>query len=145
MQHHLIILAAKYLEAILSGRKTAECRLSRVEQAPYQAVRPGDLLWLKEVSGPVRAVATAGRVHCFKELDPSRLGVLRRRFNGDIAAPASFWQLHHDARFATLIWLESICPLTPFRIAKTDRRAWVVLHGPPVPGQSVLTASQHLA
>jgi len=104
---------------------------------PHRALEPGDLIWLKESSGPVRAVATAGTVRCFDRLTPARVDWLRREFNDGIRAPASFWRRHRGARFATLAWLEDICALSPFWVVKHDRRAWVVLSGPPVPGQVV--------
>lgn len=133
MQHHLAILLPQYLEMILSGRKTVECRLARRPIPPHGFVRPDDLIWLKQSSGPIRGVAQAGRVHSYQDLDTATLRRLRRDHGQAICAEPRFWQAHRRARCATLIWLKDVKPLPPFRIDKTDRRAWVVLPGPPVP------------
>ena len=139
MQNHLAILHRTHLDLILSGAKTIECRLSRMGSIPYGFVQPGDLLWMKESAGPVRAVAAARTVRCFENLTPARLDWIRRRFNAGIQAPAPFWRQHRDVRFATLIWLDSVCALEPFGVKKTDRRPWVVLGAPPVPGARLVT------
>jgi hypothetical protein len=144
MQHHLAILHSTYLDAILTGEKTIECRLGRMGHIPYVGLNPGDSIWLKESSGPVRAVATAGMVRRFDRLTPARVDWLRREFNGGIRAPASFWRQHRGARFATLTWLQDVCALSPFWVVKRDRRAWVVLSSPPVPGQAVAEPEAHL-
>ncbi|HSW44284.1 MAG TPA: ASCH domain-containing protein [Phycisphaerae bacterium] len=145
IQHHLAIFYRAYLDAVLAGTKTIECRLSRTGNIPHCLVKPGDLLWLKESAGPVRAVATAGVVRGFRDLAPTRIDWLRRRFNAGIGGVAPFWRQHRDARHATLIWLDNVCPLPPFNVIKRDRRAWVVLAGPPVPGEPILPAPVDLA
>ena len=137
MQHHLAILYRTYLDAILAGEKTIECRFGKMGYLPRLGLAPGDMIWMKESAGPVRAVATAGRVRRFDRLTPARVARLRRKFNSGIRAPASFWRQHRDARFATLAWLVDVSGLSPFWVVKRDRRAWVVLSGPPVPGQAV--------
>jgi ASC-1-like (ASCH) protein len=145
MQHHLAILYRSYVDAILSGEKTIECRLSRMGNIPQALVQPGDLIWLKERCGPVRAVAAARVVRRFEHLTPDRVDWLRRRFNAGIAGPASFWYQHRSARVGVLIWLDNICPLEPFWVSKSDRRAWGVLAAPPVPGEPIVSQPGLLA
>ena len=138
MRHHLAILYATFLEDITAGRKTVECRFGKIGYPPHGLTEPGDLIWLKETSGPVRAIATARSVRCFQHLTPRMIDLLRREWNPEIRAPEAFWQSHRHATAATLIWLGHVCPLRPFWIEKSDRRAWVLLEGPPVPGQPVI-------
>jgi len=133
MQHHLAILLPRYLEMILSGRKRIECRFGRRPVPPHGAVQENDVIWLKQSSGPVYGVAQAGRVRHYDGLDPATLRRLRREHGPAICAEAGFWRSYRDARYATLIWLKDIRSLPPFQIDKTDRRAWVILPGPPVP------------
>lgn len=90
MQHHLAILYRTYLDAILAEKKTIECRLGRIGHIPHSSFNSGDMIWLKESSGPVRAVVTAGTIRRFSGLTPARVAWLRRRFNGGIQAPALF-------------------------------------------------------
>jgi len=145
MQHHLAILYRTYVDAILAGEKSIECRLSRMGNIPQSVVQPGDLIWFKERSGPVRAVASAKLVRRFDRLNPDRVDWLRRRVNPGVAAPASFWRQYRDARVGVLIWLDNVCALTPFWVRKNDRRAWVVLAAPPVPGRPIVSCPGHLA
>lgn len=137
MQHHLAILYGSFIEEILAGRKTVECRLGQFPPPPHKHLRPGDLIWLKQVSGPVRAVATARSVRTFDSLNPHLLELIRKQWGAEIRAPLSFWRARRSANFCTLIWLGDVCALKPFEIEKRDRRAWVILSGPPIPGQAV--------
>ena len=59
---HLAILKRAYLNLILAGEKTIECRLTRMAKPPFGVVKKGQRIYLKESSGPVRAVARAGKV-----------------------------------------------------------------------------------
>lgn len=133
MRHHLAILLPRYLDLILSGRKTIECRLGQRFLPPHGAVRQRDIIWLKLSNGPICGVAQAGRVASYEGLDVAGLRELRREHGAGICADADFWRSYRRARYGTLIWLKDVRPLPPFRIDKSDRRAWVVLPGPPVP------------
>jgi hypothetical protein len=134
MQHHLAVVYRTYVDDVLAGRKTIECRFGRMGYLPDGAIQAGDLIWLKEVSGPIRAVAGARSIRRFSPLTRGRIEAIRREWNDQIRAPRAFWQAARRATVATLIWLDPVCALEPFRIAKRDRRAWVLLDGPPVPG-----------
>lgn len=133
MRHHLALLYRPLLESVLNGRKTVECRLGRYRVPPHVSAATGDLIWLKEVGGPVRGVATIRSIKTFDALTPATLRQIRETWGEFIHAPAAFWRAHRGARLATLIWLEPVYPVEPFRIGKTDRRAWVVLDEPPIP------------
>lgn len=133
MRHHLAIIYRPLVRLILDGRKTIECRLGSAGVPPHGSLEAGDLIWFKEVGGPVRLVAIARSVRCFQSLSPHEVNLIRTRFDEQIQAPRSFWQAHRHAQAATLAWLGEICELEPFQIAKRDRRGWVVLDGPPVP------------
>jgi ASC-1-like (ASCH) protein len=137
MRHHLAVLYKVYLDDIFLGRKTIECRLGRASLPPHGCIEAGDLIWLKQSGGLVRGVARVCRVQSFQSLSEEELELIRRKWNGQICAPESFWSLHDRAQAATLIWLCDICPLEPFRVHKKDRRAWVVLNGPPIPDEKL--------
>lgn len=140
VRHHLAVLYPAYLADILAGRKTVECRFGRTGLPPHGFLQAGDLIWFKEVSGPVRAVVRARSVRRLADLTPARVRLIRREWGRQIRAPEAFWQAHRGATAATLIWLGSVCPLRPFWVDKRDRRAWVVLADPPIPGHPVRPA-----
>jgi len=145
MRHHLAILYRPYLEEIMCGSKRIECRLGKIGYPPHGLVGSGDLIWLKETNGPVRAVASVAAVQLFHPLTDDLLDWVRHEFGDQIRAPAAFWRAGVDATAATLIGFDFVCCLRPFRIVKRDRRAWVPLAGPPIPGHSVRSFRGQLA
>lgn len=147
MHHHLAILYGSYLDEVVSGRKTVECRLGKMGYPPHGAVRPGDLIWFKETSGPVRVVASAQSIRCFRDVTPAMVETIRRQWGREIRASADFWQRGRQmgAEAVTLIWLGNVCPLRPFRVEKRNRRAWVVLAEAPAPGQAVVARREQEA
>lgn len=126
-QAHLAVMREPYLSYVLAGRKTIESRFSRVQTPPYGRVGCGDLLLLKEVGGPVSALATVASAD-FYVLDPDTFRYLRDRFAAALCAhDPEFWEERNDARFATLMRLDDVMPIRPLAVGKRDRRGWVVL------------------
>jgi hypothetical protein len=127
---------------MLAGRKSIECRLSSVCKAPFKAVSPGDMLWLKPPSQPIRAVARAGACRFIRLTDSNDVLQIAAQHGRQISAPAAFFESARAwAKFASLIWIESVVSLAPLSIIKRDQRAWVVLDGPPRPGKSISPAA----
>lgn len=130
-RHHLAVLWPAYLAMILRGDKRMECRLSRNRRPPYGRVSPGDFLWLKQANGPVLGQVRVAKVS-YQHIGASvALDTIRRQYNHMICAEPSFWAQRQDSRFCTLLWLEQPLPTGPIPVCKGDRRAWIVLDGPP--------------
>lgn len=128
MADHLAILKRTYLELILAGEKSIECRLTRTSKPPFGVVKKGQRIYLKESSGPVRGVARAGKVICQQINSPGDLAKIRQKYNNKIMGKDDFWQSNCQVRYCTLIFLEGVRVLAePFRINKKDMRGWVVL------------------
>lgn len=124
---HLAVFAEPYLTFVLEGRKTVESRFSSVRCAPYERVEQGDVILLKQVSGPVVGVCRVTSATSY-ELDKARLLDLKNRFSKMICpANEDFWHDRARASFATLITIADVWQLGPFSVAKRDRRGWVTL------------------
>ena len=138
MRHHLVVLREEYLSSILAGRKTVECRISTIRRPPYEAVSSGDLLWFKLPSREIRAIATVGRC-LFRELrTPADLQALLDAYADEIRASEAFFEgAGQWARFASLIWIETVIAIGAMPIQKSDQRAWVVLDRMPSPGSRI--------
>ena len=135
MWHHLVVLHSRYLDLLLSGRKQIECRLSSVRRAPFEAVSPGDMLWLKPPSKPVRAVAVAGKCSYRELRNKHDLARISGRHAPMICAERGFFENAEDwARYLSLIWIETVVTISPMPIRKSDKRAWVVMDRAPWPG-----------
>jgi len=110
---HLAVLKRHYLDAVIEGRKTVELRLARTRAAPFGKVVPRDTIYLKQSSGPVRAVAAAGRVLSLENLTPAKIRALRREHNHLVLGAPDYWRARSSARYATLIWLANVRELAP--------------------------------
>ena len=126
MPIHLAILKKPYLDLILDGRKTVECRLTRIACAPYRRIHPGETVLLKQSAGPVRGRARVAAVHYFESLTPPDVRKIQRKYNHKILADEDYWHAKKDSRFGSLIELEAVTPLKPYRIKSTGRQAWIV-------------------
>lgn len=125
---HVAIVHRKYVDAILNGSKTIEARLARVRCAPYEKIKPGDQIYIKQSSGPFRARANVAKVQYYDELTPSKVRAIRKQYNGAIGGEASYWASKRDACVATLVWLGDVQPMSRGpRIPKMHGRGWIVL------------------
>ena len=122
----MVILKRKYLELIVSGCKRVECRLTRTRRAPFGQVACGDRLLLKESCGPIRAEAAVSRVEFLGDLDSGGLAELERRYDGQIMGGRAFWDARRECRYCSLIWLEAVREVRPWRIRRRGMDAWVV-------------------
>ena len=126
---HLAVLLEPYLQYILNGSKTVESRFSKNRIAPYNSVKPGDVILLKKAS--VRTVSGICIVRSvwFYQLDCDTWDQIRTRFSNALRAEnPAFWEERQAAHFATLMRIGEVSPLPPVDVPKRDRRGWVVLH-----------------
>jgi hypothetical protein len=136
-QAHLAVMREPYLSFVRERRKTVESRFSRVQTPPFGYVAAGDILLLKEVAGPVTALARVVTAD-FYTLDAAVFARLRDRFAAALCATdPDFWDERRDARYATLMRIDDVTIVDPLPVDKRDRRGWVVLTGRdiPSPGQ----------
>jgi len=131
IRHHLAVVRKQYLAMIASGQKRIECRILRRRLVPFQAVDTGDRVWFKQRCGPILATAKAERVRWQTLHDHRQFESIRRRYGRQICAESGFWPTEDGVWHVGLIWLKDVEVCTPIWIEKTDRRAWVVLPGPP--------------
>jgi hypothetical protein len=125
--YHLVILKRPYLNAILTGQKSVECRITKTKRYEFGRVFSGDILFLKESSGPVCAKASVASVKNFPNLTPRKLNDIRQQYNHLIKADNAYWQSKADSTCGFLVWLKDVIRIKPVRISKRDWRAWVVL------------------
>ena len=123
---HLAVFREPFLSLALNGPKTVESRFSRNRCAPFGEIGDGDIILLKEISGPIRGIALAKSVW-FYDLTIEPLDRLRDRFGDTICADDDFWKSRRAAAYATLIELAETTSLEPLSCDKRDRRGWVSL------------------
>jgi ASC-1-like (ASCH) protein len=127
MRTHVAILKRYYLELILQGLKSIECRLSQVRRPPFGCVAAGDKILLKLSSGPVVAETVVKKVRFFDKLTSEDMEKINHRYNDKIMASNDYWRQHRQARYCSLIWLGKIKEITPYRIINRSRSGWLGL------------------
>lgn len=110
-----------------------ECRLSITRRPPFRCVRVRDKLWIKLAGGPIIATTRVRRVRFIHPVTPDVLRTLRNKFERHIRAGRRFYAERRLAKYATVITVGPISVVRPFRVAKRDRRAWIVLRKAPQP------------
>ncbi len=110
MTSHLAVLHRQYLDLVLSGEKTIESRLTKTRRAPFGKIATGDTIYFKQSSGPIRAVATAGKVVTLTDLNPQRVCEIRDQYNDQIGGNRAAWERRMQSKYGTLIWIENVIP-----------------------------------
>ena len=108
---HIAVLLKPYLDLVLSGRKTIECRLTMQARDPYERIEAGERIYFKQSSGPYRAAASVDHVLFEDGLTPRRVDAIRRDYNDAICGDKLFWQRKRDSNYCTLIWLRDVMPI----------------------------------
>jgi hypothetical protein len=126
---HLAVLAEPFLSFVLNGRKTIESRFTRTRCAPFDRIRQGDIILLKQVSGPVCGLVLAKQTWFF-DLHHQPIQTIREQYSGAICADDAFWGLKRGAAYATLIELAEPVSIDAIPCNKRDRRGWVALTPP---------------
>lgn len=129
---HVAVLLKPYVELLLSGRKTVECRLTRQPRAPFDVIEPGDRIFFKQSCGPYRATARAEHVICEKDLTPKRIAQIQRDYDELVCGENRYWQAKRDSRYCTLVWLKDVKPTsTGPAIRPLQGVAWLTLDDAP--------------
>lgn len=125
---HVAVLIQPYLDLLVSGEKTIECRLTKDNRAPFEAIEPGERIYFKQSAGPYRAVGTAEHAAFESNLNAKRIREIERDYNHAILGEPAFWQRKRTARFASLIWLTDVEAIDHGpEIPNLQGRAWLSL------------------
>ena len=126
---HLAILTRPYLEKIVKKQKTIESRFSKFRTPPFSKVQIGDVVFLKEVAGPIHAIAFTSQVHSFGPMNIGEAEQVMIEYQEGLQLESDFKSRKQNSLYATLISLGTVLPIKPLHLEKRDRRSWVVLTG----------------
>ncbi len=121
---HIAVMSEPFLGYVLEGKKTIESRFSLHKIAPYQKVQAGDVVFMK--AGPIVGCFTVSWVKSY-DLSNYRIQDIEQRYGKGVCGDAAFWKVKATKRYVTLMGITDIKRLTPVRIEKHDRRAWIAL------------------
>jgi ASC-1-like (ASCH) protein len=124
---HIAILHKKYYNLILSGKKTIESRFSFNKIAPYNKVKVGETIYLKESGKNITARAKVKDVKFF-ELNPEIVEDIRVKYGNNIGvADVDSWNKTKQKKFGTLVWLENVETINEIKTNRSCGTAWFVL------------------
>lgn len=126
---HLAIFNEPFLSLVLTGEKKIESRFSINKISPYQRVKKGDVIILKESGGYVTGVFVAGKVEFFHNIEKRMLDEIEFKYGELICSSydKDFWKNKNKAKYGSLIEVKKVKKLTPFKSEKLDRSGWSVL------------------
>lgn len=123
---HIVILKKWALEKIISLDKIIESRWSINKTTPYQKLKNGDLLYLKETGKEVTHTAVVKDVKYYK-LSDDLIKELLFLYGKDIGVDQSYYLKVKNKKYCTLIWLGEIKNIEPFKVKKSYGSGWLVI------------------
>lgn len=121
---HVAVMSEPFLSYVFSGKKTVESRFSTNKIAPYGKAQPGDVVFMK--AGWIVGCFTISWVKTF-DLQEYPITEIAKEYGIQICGDEAFWRHKGTKRYATLMGITNIQRLTPVKITKHDRRAWMTL------------------
>jgi hypothetical protein len=133
--NHLAIYNKKafgkdYIHLMLTGEKKVGMKFSTRKTAPYQKMRTGDVIYLKESSGPVLGRVRVRNVRHEELVDPSQVMELLTIHATELgitndAQLKRLWQKASTSNYLCWWQMENPEPCEPVEIQKNDRRVWI--------------------
>ena len=129
---HIAVLLKPYMDLVLQGKKTVECRLTKDARDPFENIEAGERIYFKLSAGPFAATAVAEHVMFESNLTPGRVQEIRRNYNELICGDATYWKWKRDAKYCTLLWLKDVTPIDNGpKIRPLQGVAWLTLEEEP--------------
>jgi len=123
---HLAIMDKNTIKMILNGEKTIETRFSKNKISPYQKVKIGDKVYLKESGKNIIAFFEIEKAIFFKDLNSGKIKEIKNNYNNLIKASDDYWNKKLNSNYGTLIFIKNVKKLDkPLKISKKDRRGFV--------------------
>ncbi len=122
---HLGVFSEPYLTYMLEGSKTIEARFSKMRIMPYNAISEKDIVIVKRSGGNVVAYFTIKKV-LFFDLEQYDINDIKKKYQKELCVDEEFWNIKNDSKYATLIFIDKIYPIKPFKINKKGMNTWLI-------------------
>lgn len=129
---HIAILKKQWnlLELILNGKKTIESRWYKTKRAPFNKIKPKDIVYFKNSGELITAKAEAYKVLQFENLNKKKIKEILKNYGQRIGIENVPTQNFKDKNYCILIFLKNPKKIKPFHISKKGyglMSAWMVL------------------
>jgi ASC-1-like (ASCH) protein len=115
---HIAELGKDPLEKIIKGKRTIEPIFVREEKPPFNAVQVDDTVYFKMKDGFAIAKAKVAKVENYDDLTPEKATEIIEEHKEEINPSDIMFERDIYYKYATLIWLEKLYEIRPFRVKK---------------------------
>ncbi len=127
--HHLAILSKKpnFLDLILKKKKIIESRWYQTKRTPYNQIKKGDIIFLKNSGEPVTAKVDVSKVLQYDNLNKTKIKHILKLYGKQICIKYS---KKLEKNYCILIFLKNPSKIKPFKINKKGfgiLSAWITV------------------
>lgn len=123
---HLGIFTEPVLSYMMEGQKTIESRFSKNKIAPYEKIDKSDIVLIKRSGGDIIGYLTIKDV-LFFDLNITSISSIKEKYNEYLCVDETFWEQKKNSNYATLIIIDKVTKLKPFKINKKGMQTWIIL------------------
>lgn len=123
---HLGVFSEPCLSYMLEGKKTIESRFSKNKILPYEKIKEDDIVIVKASGGNVVAYFTIKKIMFF-DLRSSCIEDVKAKYSKELCVDNSFWELKKNSNYSTLIFIDKLVKLKPFKINKKGMNSWLII------------------
>ncbi len=134
--HHVAIMKKSWglTQKILSGEKKIESRWYTSRVAPWDRIKPGDMVYFKDSGESVSLKAQVHNVLQFSDLTPQKVQEILSQYGKDdgidSADISKFFDMFQNKQYCILIFLKKPQVVQPFHINKKGfgaMSAWITI------------------
>jgi hypothetical protein len=134
--HHVAIMKKSWglTQKILSGEKKIESRWYTSRVAPWDRIKPGDMVYFKDSGESVSLKAQVHNVLQFSDLTPRKIQEILSQYGKDDGIDSAdipkYFEMFKDKRYCILIFLKNPEVVQPFHINKKGfgaMSAWITV------------------
>jgi len=131
---HIAIMKKSWglTQKILSGTKKIESRWYKSKHAPWNQVKPGELVYFKDSGEPVTVKAEIEKVLQFTDLSQKKITEILKQYGRAIGLEIKdipkFFVLFKNKKYCLLVFLKNPQKIRPFEIDKKgfgNMAAWI--------------------
>lgn len=131
---HLAIMRKSWelTQKIMTGQKKIESRWYKVKYAPWNRIKPEEIIYFKDSGNPVTIKTEVSKVIQFSDLTPKKVKEILYKYNQadglGINKIPDFFEMLKNKKYCILIFLKNPQEIKPFKIDKSGfgmMSAWI--------------------
>jgi len=95
---------------------------------PYNKISKNDIIVIKKSGSSILGLIFIKEILEFELTNNDAVLKLKEKYNDEILADDVFWKSKENSHYATLIKIDKIIKLQPFKIDKKGMQSWILLN-----------------